>query len=98
MNDDGLEPLPPSLARTRGNTETMKDCDHPLDACDGEKCWHCGWIYSDTKPPVVVLAAEVERLRQAIRWYVDERERYFRREPTASLGEAWATLQHEARR
>ena len=56
MTDDGLEPLPPSLARTRGNTETVDDgrciCDREARR-DPHSCAH-------------ELKAEVERLRAAL--------------------------------
>ena len=48
--DDGLEPLPPSLSRTRGNTETMRP----------------EWTGVDATIHVRRLEAEVERLRTAL--------------------------------
>jgi hypothetical protein len=36
--------------------------------------------------------AEVERLRAAIKWYVEEREKYLRSQPTAGLDHAWEGL------
>jgi hypothetical protein len=46
---------------------------------------------------VRMLEVELERLREAVSWYVAERERYLRHEPTAGLDEAWEALRRAVR-
>jgi hypothetical protein len=68
--------------------------------CSGcGQLWHemdCGGCGSEIEVRYVP-AAEIERLREAIRWYVAEREKYLRREPTAGLDHAWENLRMNAR-